>query len=96
MKKSTLKNVALLAFGLLGASVHAQNASIKTTGKADTIAVNKQKNFRPVSFRNRFGTFSGESTGRHNWGVKNQRQYRKMLRSNPHLSRSKKCRTKIK
>lgn len=48
---------------------------------------------RPVSERNKFGGFSGRNAG-HNWGVKNQRQYRKMLSSNPSVRRSKKNRCK--
>lgn len=47
---------------------------------------------RPVSVKNNFGGFSGEGSLKHNWGTLNQRQYRKLMRQNPSLRKSKKAR----
>jgi len=50
-------------------------------------------NVRPTSEKNLIGDgHSNANPYRHNWGVKNQRQYRKLCRQVPNIRKSKKFR----
>ena len=97
MKKS-FKTVAALT-ALLAASSPVQSSSVNH----NQVVRESSKNAIPVqsamkynfSIRNMFGGFSGQSNPRkHKFGVLNQRQYRKLVRQNPCLLKSKKHRSK--
>lgn len=79
---------------LMGAGIHA-NAQVKNAQQT-----NAMQSALPVT--NRKGSHIAQqiigsgsrNPYKHNWGFKNQRQYRKLVRQVPQIRRSKKCRIK--
>lgn len=92
---ATIAAFASLGFATQSAGV-GQSTSKTITSNKEAVRDHSRKNL-PVAIKNKMGGFSGESSKRHTWPMfRNQRQYRKLVRQNPHFRRSKKCKIKTK
>ena len=90
MKRGFFKNVAVLAGILAATAPAAGSATAAGTGKVitQTIEYKARPTVQVQEFASKYAHTQSGTAGR----ILNQRQYRKMLRQNPHFRNSKKCR----
>jgi hypothetical protein len=93
-KIGILGAAAIAAANLLGGvnQVSANDSNVVNQQTKKEALHQEKKVSRPEAEKNKFGGFSGmQNPYKHiRKGGRNQRQYRKWLRSNPHMRRSKK------
>lgn len=96
MKQRFFKIIGAVAalIGLSSFNTASVVKPVNNTGK-DIVSMAKHKGIAGQKLSPVHGA-SDRNPYKHNWGIKNQRQYRKWMRQCPQMRRSKKCRVKSK